>query len=107
MTIAALYIAWSGYIHNSIIIVVFGVGIAVNSLTVALIAIRQRLNKEHDEIVMKFWSSSYRRSVTTEHPGLGMRTLIIVLVTLVPFLLTILVLLPVNYQSMQQKRTLG
>lgn len=85
----ALFIAWSGWIHGNIVLIIFGIGVAANALTVALMALHQRMNNEPDEGIMKVWSSTARQRIAAEHPNLGTRTLAIVISTIIPFMLVI------------------
>jgi hypothetical protein len=84
----ALFLAISGVWH-----LLIGIGIALNMATVAIVGVWQIRDGERSEgSPWKMFDSRYRQKIAREHPNLSIHTALIVVTSLIPFLLTVLVI---------------
>lgn len=102
--VAALWISYSGMIHDRLLMSIVGIGISVNALAVIVIAAVQIRNHDKNEGFLKMRSPQFRAALGREHPNLGSHTFIVMLSVLVPFLLAALLTLQ-TVKSSSDKRS--
>lgn len=80
-------------VRESLLWSIASFGVTINALTICATVIRQMRRGEQSGSIIQTYFGQEREAVRREHPNLGFHTLLLSVVTIIPFLLTVWILI--------------